>query len=254
MKLIPMALLLAAACAPAALRAQAAPPEPAADLADTLRAVDMAAVDALPSLADRAEVARAVAALYPESLKASGVSGTVKVRFVVDARGRALAPRVAEASGHAALDSAALRAAEGMRFVPAHRGGEPQPVWVEIPVSFVAPPPPPAVAALDSTVYEMGPGDRREPELLNHEAVGRTVSRAYPRALRETGQGGTATVTFIVDREGRPGRIEVLRSTHPELVPAARSVASTMRFRPAQLDGLPVAVRVTLPIVFQHTY
>ncbi len=250
MRLIPIALLLAAFAAPATLRAQSAAPEPAPDLADTLRAVDMAAVDAPPSLADRAEVARALEALYPPSLKAFGVSGTVKVRLVVDARGRALAPRVAEASGNAELDSAALRAVAGMCFVPASRGGEPQPVWVTLPVSFVAPAAEGAEAAADSGVYEMRDVEDL-PRLRNQDEVVRTLQRVYPPILRDRGQTGDATITFIVDQEGRPGRIEVERATHPEFVAAAREVAAAMRFRPGRVDGRAVPVRVTLPISFQ---
>ena len=249
MKHLPIALLLAALAAPAALRAQS--PGPAADLADTLRAVDVAAVDQLPSLANRAEVARSLAALYPPSLVASGASGTVKVRLVVDAHGRALAPRVAEASGHAALDSAALRAAERIRFVPARRGGEPQPVWVELPVSFVPPAATEATeAAPDSGVYEMSDVEEL-PELLNRREVARTIARVYPPPLRDRGETGNVTVTFIMDEEGRPGKIEVEQASNPEFAAAAREVVAMMRFRPGRVNGRAVPTRVTLPISFQ---
>jgi TonB family protein len=245
MKVIPILLLLAAG--PAVLRAQAA--EPAPDPADTLRAMEMSAVDERPSLADRAEVARTLEALYPTSLRDSGVSGTATVRLVVDARGRPLAPRLAEASGHAELDSAALRAVEGMRFVPARRGGEPQPVWVTLPVSFVATPPADA-AAPDSGLYEMNEVEDL-PRLLNRADVARTIARVYPPLLRDRGQTGDATITFIVDEEGRPGRIEVERASQPEFASAAREVAAAMRFQPARVDGRKVQVRVTLPISFE---
>jgi periplasmic protein TonB len=270
MKLIPIALLLAAVAAPAALRAQTASPEPAADPADTLRAVDMAAVDELPSLVDRAEVARVLDALYPQTLKASGVSGTVKVRFVVDARGRALAPRVAEASTHAALDSAALRAVDAMRFVPARTGGEPQPVWVEIPVTFASAPAPagesqageaagepelPAelVKAWADSAGALGPSEvDGRPELRDPAAAVRTLREAYPRTLREARVRGTATVWFVVDRDGAPGRARVAVSAgHPDLDDAALRAVETLRFHPARRRGEAVDSWMALPVAFQ---
>ncbi|HEU4456463.1 MAG TPA: energy transducer TonB [Longimicrobium sp.] len=255
MKLIPIALLLAAAAAPAALRAQTAAPEPAADPADTLRAVDMAAVDELPSLVDRAEVARVLDALYPQTLKASGVSGTVKVRFVVDGRGRALAPRVAEASAHAELDSAALRAVDAMRFVPARKGGEPQPVWVELPVTFESAPAPAARAAREAGPDSLGAYEMEEvealPRLANRNDSAREIARVYPPLLRDRGVTGMVSLRFLVDTLGVPGEPTVEHSTQPEFAAAAVQVVEKMRFVPAQVGGKKVRVWVTIPISFQ---
>ena len=255
MKPIPIVLLLAAVAAPAALRAQAPQPEPAIDLGDTLRAVDVSAVDERPALTDRAGVARALAAAYPPSLKDSGVSGSVTVRLVVDARGRVLAPRVIEPSGHAALDSVALRTVEAIRFVPARRGGEPRPVWVELPLSFQPPAP-----AVESGAARVGPDSsgayelpRVEvlPELANRNEVAREIGRVYPPLLKNRGVTGTVILRFVIDTAGVPGEVRVEQSSEPEFRAAAVQVAQRMRFRPAQVGGKKVRVWVTIPVSFQ---
>lgn len=62
---------------------------------------------------------------YPPALYEQGVEGDVVLHLFVDSAGR-LNPdstRIAESSGHRALDSAALAGAAGLRFAPATRRG-----------------------------------------------------------------------------------------------------------------------------------
>ena len=62
---------------------------------------------------------------YPPQLFAQRTEGTVVLRLFVDERGQVVADstRIAERSGHDALDSAALAAVPAMRFAPARRDG-----------------------------------------------------------------------------------------------------------------------------------
>jgi protein TonB len=62
---------------------------------------------------------------YPPELFAQRTEGTVVLRLFVDETGGIVADstRVAEGSGHAALDSAAVAAVPAMRFSPARRDG-----------------------------------------------------------------------------------------------------------------------------------
>lgn len=75
---------------------------------------------------------------YPPALYARKVQGNVTLRLFVDRDGRARADstRVDESSGHDALDSAAVRGSQELRFVPAKLHGEPVPVSVLFPVYF----------------------------------------------------------------------------------------------------------------------
>ncbi len=54
----------------------------------------------------------------------------------VSAEGMPIAVTVAESSGYATLDTAALAAVQQWRFVPASRGGMPIPALAEVPVRF----------------------------------------------------------------------------------------------------------------------
>ncbi|MBI4419866.1 MAG: energy transducer TonB [Gemmatimonadetes bacterium] len=78
---------------------------------------------------------------YPPVQFQQNVEGTVLLRLFVDSLGR-LAPestRVAEASGVASLDSAALAGVRDMKFVPAQRNGRPVAASFLQPIHFRRP-------------------------------------------------------------------------------------------------------------------
>ena len=75
---------------------------------------------------------------YPASLYTRRVQGNVTLRIFVDRDGRVAADSttVDEPSGYPALDTAALRGASDLRFVPAKAHGEPIAVSILFPVYF----------------------------------------------------------------------------------------------------------------------
>src|SRR5437763_5011930 len=81
--------------------------------------------DELPAL-----VAADLPFKYPAALYARKVQGNVTLRLFIDRDGRVLgdSTRIDEPSGYPELDSAALRGASQLRFVPAKLRGEPIPV------------------------------------------------------------------------------------------------------------------------------
>lgn len=56
---------------------------------------------------------------YPAEAIARGLEGEVLVLLILDEAGHAVAARVEQGSGHPLLDNAALRAARGLRSLPA---------------------------------------------------------------------------------------------------------------------------------------
>ena len=75
---------------------------------------------------------------YPPALFQKNMEGTVLLRLFVDSLGR-LTPestRVAEGSGVAGLDSAALAAVPTMKFAPARRNGRPVATSFLQPIEF----------------------------------------------------------------------------------------------------------------------
>ena len=75
---------------------------------------------------------------YPASMYARKVQGNATLHLFVDRDGRPRADstRVEESSGYPALDSAALRGAPELRFVPAKVRGEATGITVLFPVYF----------------------------------------------------------------------------------------------------------------------
>ncbi len=89
-----------------------------------------------PSVLNRDEVTRAMAASYPPILRGAGIGGTVRVYFFIDEEGRVQDRRVHVSSGHNQLDEAALAVAELYRFSPALNRDKKVPVWVLLPIEF----------------------------------------------------------------------------------------------------------------------
>ena len=75
---------------------------------------------------------------YPPALYAQKVQGNVTLRLRVDTDGqvRSDSTRIEETSGYPALDSAAVKGSQDLRFVPAKLHGEPMAVTILFPVYF----------------------------------------------------------------------------------------------------------------------
>jgi TonB family protein len=66
-----------------------------------------------------------------------------------------------------------------------------------------------------------------------------TLSTAAAPSVRS----GEVTVDVVVGLGGRAAVARIVQATSEELVPAAIEAAESAEFRPARLDGAPVAVR-----------
>lgn len=75
---------------------------------------------------------------YPAALYARRVQGNVTLRLHVDRDGQVVpdSTRIEETSGYAALDSAAVKGSQELRFVPAKLRGDAIPTTVLFPVYF----------------------------------------------------------------------------------------------------------------------
>ena len=79
-----------------------------------------------------------------------------------------------------------------------------------------------------------------------------TVRRApvYPFSLRRAGITGDALISFVVGSDGSIRQEEVVSATHPEFGEAALKAVQQWTFAPGQKAGMPVNVRLRVPIVF----
>jgi TonB family protein len=73
---------------------------------------------------------------YPDEAREKGYEGNVLLRVEVLPNGRVGHIEVKRTSGHEILDQSALLTVRQWRFIPARKGGEAIPFWVNIPIKF----------------------------------------------------------------------------------------------------------------------
>ncbi len=77
------------------------------------------------------------APVYPRMSRRLGEQGTVVVRVLISAEGRAEKAEVRTSSGYSRLDDAALDTVQRWRYMPGKRGGVPEAMWFNVPIRFV---------------------------------------------------------------------------------------------------------------------
>jgi periplasmic protein TonB len=73
---------------------------------------------------------------YPAAARRRNLQGTVLLEVLVDRHGRASQVRISRSCGHDLLDRSALASVKQWHFEPARRMGQPQEMWVQVPVRF----------------------------------------------------------------------------------------------------------------------
>jgi len=73
---------------------------------------------------------------YPKRARKRGIEGRVLLRVRVDVAGNSATVKMLQSSGHAMLDTAAVKAVRKWRFVPAQRNGVPVAATLDIPIAF----------------------------------------------------------------------------------------------------------------------
>ncbi|MCC7043823.1 MAG: TonB family protein [Acidobacteria bacterium] len=86
-------------------------------------------------------------------------------------------------------------------------------------------------------------GDIREPRKI------KDVRPVYPEAARAAGISGVVILEATIDPEGMPVNIKILRSI-PDLDQAAINAVREWRYQPTLLNGVPVAVMMTVTVNF----
>jgi TonB family protein len=151
----------------------------------------------------------------------------VRVRFVVDAHGRALFPKALDA-GEPFLGTAAEAAILGAKFEPPRLGGEPVAAVAERVVTFPAS----RDRIFADTEVDTPP-----------RALGPAVVSQDLRSPRK-GELQRVVLEYVVNAFGRPERIAVVESANPEYTEAAMAALAKVRFYPGMIADQPAAVRM----------
>lgn len=114
------------------------PPPPASDAssAELASAPTFTPFTIAPELKNRREVQDALLRFYPPLLRDAGIGGSVLLWFFIDEDGHVVKTQLMQPSGYEALDQAAARVAQVMKFSPAYNRDKRVPVWVQLPVIF----------------------------------------------------------------------------------------------------------------------
>lgn len=89
-----------------------------------------------PAIKSREQALRVIGSEYPEAERSAGVGGTALVWILVSETGSVARAELAATSGHASLDSAAVRSVLQFRFTPPYEGKQPTCHWMRAPVVF----------------------------------------------------------------------------------------------------------------------
>lgn len=112
----------------------------------------------------------------------------------------------------------------------------------------------PRLCLLAAALAALVPLDRAggaEPPGPSAPSATKTVAPEHPPKLLEARIGGDAEIECLITGEGRVGEARVLSATRPEFGEAALAAVQQWEFKPAERDGQPVAMRVTIPFNFQ---
>ena len=78
----------------------------------------------------------------------------------------------------------------------------------------------------------------------------RTVPPDYPREMQRDGVSGVVMVSCMIDEKGDVQEVSIEKSSNSAFNPSAMAAVKKWKFKPAKVDGAPVAKKVTIPLKF----
>ncbi|MCY3765505.1 MAG: M56 family metallopeptidase [Gemmatimonadetes bacterium] len=192
-------------------------------------------------------VTHAVTPAYPDQALKAGLSGNVFLKFKVNVDGSV--SDVSHLRGQVIFVKPAIDAISQFRFKPAERKGKPVAVWMTQAIKFT-PTEPEAVPDTDNIVVSDNPVFEISdihvmPVHLNLNDVGPD----YPDIAKKAGLTGRVILKYKIDVDGSVSDVQVLEGDEIFRKPAIDAV-SQFRYRPAERDGKPVPVWMTMPFKF----
>lgn len=112
------------------------PVVPPSETAVPASASAIAATTAAGAVVQDLKTSNRVEPTYPSAARRAGEEGTVRLKVLVDEKGRPRDVAVATSSGFARLDDAAIQAVRKWRFVAATDGTNPISAWTQVAITF----------------------------------------------------------------------------------------------------------------------
>jgi TonB family protein len=167
--------------------------------------------------------------VYPPGLKAAGVRGEYRVRYIVDESGAITS--VEGMSGDERFKAAALAALAKWKYAPSVVQDQPEAVSLEVVFTFQ-----PGERLGDPKTSAL-PYRITVPETTPPEES-RTPDPVYPKYLGPRQLFGEVEMNLRIDRKGRVAGVEILRATYPDFITAALAAVDQWVFEPARRGRL----------------
>jgi TonB family protein len=101
---------------------------------------------------------------------------------------------------------------------------------------------------VQSRLYQPTSDSVTPPSSIHTPAPEQKATGASPAGTDEKVVEGVVVLNIIVDREGKVGRVKVVRSLTPELDKKAVEMVKTWKFDPGRKDGRPVIVEMNVEV------
>jgi TonB family protein len=184
--------------------------------------------------------------VYPYSLRLTGNRGEVLVEFIVDPQGNVVKADVSR-STHPDFEAPAVEAVLKWKFNPGIMNGHPVFVHMAVPILFQLTglpsdfDPRDSVGGVDPWLIPDRAPKEAPPEFQYDKAPKPLLTSApvYPFDLLIRNVKGKASVTFAIDKQGRPHVVKVMSATLPDFGAATSAMIEAWRFEPAMKDGKP---------------
>ncbi|MCO5351155.1 MAG: M56 family metallopeptidase [Bryobacteraceae bacterium] len=184
-----------------------------------------------------ARITTKVAPVYPAECKAAGIEGRVVLEVVIGKDGAVQSIERVNKLVDERLAAAAIEAVKQWKYQPTRLNGEPVEVKTQVDVNFTlaekeaAARPGPAQGG----AFRIGGGVSAPQPIFK-------VEPEYSEEARAVGFQGTVLLSTVIDAEGTPTHIRVVRSLGMGLDEKAMEALAKWRFRPGMKDGRPVGV------------
>jgi TonB family protein len=177
--------------------------------------------------------------LYSDEARRRGVEGIVTIAFRVDERGHVAGARVVNGLG-GGLDQNALVALRQWRFSPGRRNGAPAAMDAEVDIEF---------SLRSEGINELIANDMAT--LVGPGVTPPRVVRTSTVPLRAIHANGSVVLDVVLQQDGSPRIVRILRSLTPEADESAVRHFEQWRFSPAMKNGVPVRVRMNAEVRFR---
>lgn len=198
---------------------------------------------------------------YPRQMSRGGISGAVRVNFIIDTKGN-VRDAIAVKSTRGEFEQPAVAAVMGWKFQPGEMNGRPVKTratqLIEFKLNPGGRPPDRERSPARKPAQEQPRGNAPEqPGELNAVRSSdqppqpiKLEPPVYPPGMARAGLIGAVKVEFIIDQEGRVRNPYVVESNNPWFERPAVEAVMEWKFQPGKKDGHPVDTRVEQLIVF----